>query len=125
MHEPLRSLGYCLTEFAIKPPHVRQRKSWSRAGRSILTLHHTCGVANSGEGAREAAMASELTSEAAGLQMAASNPAEGGSDTVETNHSTSDEGATLGKSLSSSSLSTLSAKASAFVPQSVLRTYTR
>ena len=94
-------------------------------GRTVHPHPHTCGVANSGEGAREAAMASELTSEASGLQMAASNPAEGGSDTVETNHSTSDEGATLGKSLSSSSLSTLSAKASAFVPQSVLRTYTR
>ena len=72
-------------------------------------------------------MASELTSEAAGLQMAISEQvnghvAEGIIDTVPPVGSTSDQDGSLEKSLSSSSLSSLSAKASEFVPQTLLRT---
>ena len=72
-------------------------------------------------------MASDLTSEAVGLQMAISEEldahvAEGNIDTVPPVGSTSDQDGPLEKSLSSSSLSALSAKASEFVPQSLLRT---
>ena len=79
------------------------------------------------EEARGAAMASDLTPEAAGLQMAMSEPsdahvAEGSMGTVAPDGSTSDQGGSLEKSLSSSSLSTLSAQASEFVPQSLIRT---